>query len=70
MELSTAQQVIEALGGYKAVAKLTSRTYQAVHNWKQFGDFPANFYAVMQTALREKGCTAPASLWRQEGIQQ
>ena len=62
-ELQTTEEVISALGGVAAVGELTGRKYSAAFNWKSFGSFPANTYLVMQRALRERGKTAPASLW-------
>jgi hypothetical protein len=63
MPLQTTQEVIEALGGVSAVAKLTGRTYNAAHNWRSFTTFPANTYVTMTVALAAQGKTAPASLW-------
>ncbi len=62
-ELATTADVIDTLDRVGAVALLTGRTTNAVHNWKAFGRFPSNTFVVMQEALRAKGCTAPASLW-------
>lgn len=71
MELSTTDQVIKALGGYWAVSDMTGRrTYQAAFNWKCSGGFPADTYIVLQTALRERGHTAPARLWGMIGAPQ
>ena len=63
-ELATAAEIFDKLGGVRAVAELTGRTYDAAWNWKRFARFPSNTYSVMTSALRAKGCTAPASLWR------
>ena len=62
--LKSTTAVIEALGGVRAVADLTNRTYQAAHNWKRFKTFPPDTYLVMKAKLDEIGATAPASLWR------
>jgi hypothetical protein len=62
-ELTTTAQVMDELGGNAAVAALTGRKYNAAANWRAFDAFPANTFLIMTTALREKGCTAPASLW-------
>ncbi len=64
IELETAAEVIAHLGGVRAVATITGKTYDAAWNWKRFGRFPANTYSAITTALLAKGCTAPASLWR------
>lgn len=63
IELSTAADVFDKLGGVRPVAEMTGRTYDAAWNWKRFGRFPPNTYSVMTTALASNGCTAPASLW-------
>jgi hypothetical protein len=63
--IKTIEQVIEALGGVKAVAELTKRTSpSAVPNWIMRNSFPTDTYAVMKAALRDKGATAPGALWK------
>ena len=61
--LGTTKDVMDALGGTAAVAKITGRTYNAAHNWRSFDRFPANTFVVMSRALRAKGLNAPAELW-------
>lgn len=60
--LITANEVMAALGGTKAVANLTGRKYSAAQNWRD-SQFPANTYFVMSGALAAQGKTAPPSLW-------
>lgn len=60
----TTGEVIEALGGTAAVARLLGRSMTVVSNWKAGGCFPSNTYVVFQTALARAGMTAPDSLWR------
>ena len=62
-ELTTTKQVVEKLGGVPTVADLTGRKYSAAWNWTTFDKFPADTFVVLQKALRQKDCTAPASLW-------
>lgn len=62
-QLDTVAAVLKTLGGASAVAGLTGRTPNAVHNWKSFAKFPANTFVVLHDALRAKGFTAPAALW-------
>jgi hypothetical protein len=64
-QLSRAADVIDALGGVKAVAELTQTTYRAAHNWKARGQFPAKTYALMIAELRARDCDADSSLWGQ-----
>jgi hypothetical protein len=63
--LTTTTQVMDALGGVKAVSGLTRRRYGVVENWKRAPTFPAYVFAVMTWALKRKGLSAPPSLWRQ-----
>ncbi len=63
--LHSIEEIIEALGGMKAVSTMTGRRdARAVWNWKDRGAFPASTYAVLKGALNNKGFDAPASLWR------
>lgn len=61
--LSSASEVMDALGGNGAVAELTGSTNKAVWNWRASGSFPSNTYVVLTDALRAIGKTAPDSLW-------
>lgn len=62
-ELLSTGDVMDALGGTSAVARLTGRKPQAACNWRRFTKFPANTYLVMRRALTERGKSAPPSLW-------
>jgi hypothetical protein len=67
--LYTVQEVIDRLGGLKAVAELTeANTKQAWHWAGRAGMFPANTYVVMQRALTRAGYQAPARLWNMKGL--
>lgn len=61
--LTTTKDVIDALGGTTAVAHITGRTYNCVHNWKGFKTFPSNSYVALIGALAAKGHSAPPSLF-------
>jgi hypothetical protein len=62
--LGSIEEVIEELGGTKAVAELTKRASpSAVPNWQIRKAFPTNTYAVMKAALAAKDATAPGELW-------
>ncbi len=63
-ELSTTAAIIDELGGNQGVAELTGSTNKAVSNWRGFGYFPPNTFLAMTEALRAKGKTAPAALWK------
>lgn len=61
--LTTTSQVIDALGGNKAVEALTGCSPQVVSNWRRFDTFPASKFVLMTSALAAVGKHAPASLW-------
>jgi hypothetical protein len=63
--LKTHKQVIDALGGTKAVAELTGSTYAAAWNWgkKQYPKFPAAHYLKMKIELDRLGLKASTKLW-------
>jgi hypothetical protein len=61
--LRTTAQVIAALGGKRAVADLTGRSWSAVWNWEDRKAFPPNTYAIIKGALQANGMAAPDSLW-------
>lgn len=62
--LTTTGEVIDALGGTAAVARLFGRSMTVVSNWKAGGCFPANTYVVFQRELAKLGLIAPDRLWR------
>lgn len=64
-QLTTADEVIDALGGNQSVIALTGCAPSSVSNWRRFGRFPADEYLRFQTALAQLGHHAPPSLWRQ-----
>ena len=61
--LKTTSEVIDALGGTKAVAELTKRSYRAAFNWRSFPKFPANTFVIFRAELDRCGFDAPLSLW-------
>lgn len=63
-ELQTVEQVIEKLGGAKAVAELASCTSPSVvPMWKVRQKFPPKTYTVIKSALHQRGLSAPNKLW-------
>ena len=63
-ELQTVAEVVEALGGNRAVAELTGKeSDSAVANWKKRGSFPAKTYLILKPELEARNITAPDSLW-------
>lgn len=68
--LNSIEDVIDELGGIKAVAELTNRASpSAVPNWKLRKAFPTDTYAIMKSALQDKGATAPGELWGMPEVQ-
>jgi predicted small integral membrane protein len=68
--LRTAQQVVDALGGYEGVCALCETNLKAVWHWVGgVGMFPASEMDRMQRALKRRRCTAPAWLWNQRGAE-
>ncbi len=62
-ELTTTEQVIEALEGLPNVMKITGASYRRAFNWKSSPTFPSNTYAVMTEALKARGKKASPALW-------
>lgn len=62
-KLTTTVDIIEALGGNKAVAAILGADPKAVSNWRYFGIFPANTYVALKRALKKAGYSAPDELW-------
>lgn len=65
IELESATDVIEALGGVASVAEMIQTTYRAAHNWKQRDAFPAHTYVTLRRELDARGYVADDSLWGQ-----
>ena len=70
MQITSATEIIDLLGGNPKVGELTGRTAAAVSNWRSFNLFPANTFLILTEALAERGYTAPASLWRMSQLTQ
>lgn len=64
--LTTTSEVVDALGGTRAVAALTGRTGTAVSNWKARRRFPPETYVLLSHELLNLGLQAPARLWKME----
>ncbi len=63
-ELSTASEIIKALGGPTAAGRIVGRSPQSANNWRIANRFPSNTFPILTRALAERGYTAPSSLWR------
>lgn len=62
-ELQSASEVIDALGGTAATARLTDRRAQHVSNWRKTGRLPPDTFLVLKTELNERNCRASPELW-------
>ena len=62
-QLTTVDEVIDALDGTSETAKLVGRNSQAVSNWRARKQIPAETFVVLSAELRRRGLTAEASLW-------
>lgn len=63
--LQTTDDVIDALGGNRAVGDLTASNAKAVSNWRG-SKFPAWTYLSINRGLDAIGKSASASLWKME----
>lgn len=61
--LQTATEVIDALGGTSATARLTHRKPQHVTNWRSSGRLPADTFLILSRALEQRGKFARPQLW-------
>ncbi len=62
--LTSASEVIDALGGTTATSRITGRKgLTPVYNWRATGRLPADTFLVLQAKLAERGYTAPPALW-------
>jgi hypothetical protein len=62
-KLATAREVINRLGGYKAVAALIGRVPASTSYWQAKNKIPPEYYVLLKTRLKRVGCTAPDHLW-------
>ena len=63
--LSSPSEVIDALGGTAATAKLAGKTLQAVSNWRRHpsGRLPPDTFLRLMRAIRSAGYDAHPGLW-------
>ena len=63
--LSTAREVVDTLGGNKAVCEMTGALPKAVYYWTGHAlSFPSRTYCLMSDELRARGAKAPRDLWK------
>ena len=61
--LKTVDDVIDALGGTSAVAKITGRKPQHVSNWRSDKRIPADTYLYLKHRLSMQRMSASSLLW-------
>lgn len=62
-ELKTIDEVLKELGGLTAAGRLVGLTAQHINNYKAAGRFAPKTYVAFTEELRNRGFTAPRSLW-------
>lgn len=62
--LSTANDVIEALGGTKPTCLLLGVTGGAVSIWRVRNSFPPHTFPIISRELMKRGTAADLALWR------
>lgn len=62
--LTTANQIIDELGGTTVVSKWLDISAQSVSEWRSNGAISPRFYLMMLRALHERGCIASPELWK------
>lgn len=65
-QINTADEVIDVLGGTRAVARLMGVDDRVVSNWRERG-LPPETFVALTSKLKEKNLDAPPSLWRMRG---
>jgi hypothetical protein len=63
-------ELITALGGPTAVARIVGRKPSAVCQWRTQGTIPPELYFVLRDAAARAGFVAPAALFRFEPLDQ
>jgi hypothetical protein len=63
LKLTTAEAVVDALGGVLAVAEMTGTKRSGVYNWLAAGRFPADTYLLLRDELKARNMSAPNYLW-------
>lgn len=61
-KLTSADDVIDALGGTMATSRITGSKPTAVSNWRVRG-LPSAKFRIMQRELEQRGLKAPSTLW-------
>jgi DNA-binding transcriptional regulator YdaS (Cro superfamily) len=68
--LETVDEVIDALGGTSATAKILGFKPTRVSNWRAAGRFPADTFVALTEALERVGKKATRSLWNMRKLKE
>lgn len=63
-QITTTSDLIDALGGTKAICDLLNVGQQAVSHWRVRDRLPAHTYPTVQSELMKRGLSADLSVWR------
>ena len=63
-QITKTADLIDVLGGTKAICDLLNVGQQAVSHWRVHDRLPAHTYPVIQTELMKRGLSADLSVWR------
>lgn len=63
MKLKTVDEIVDALGGTVAVARLVNLSKQAVCNWRYRKGIPARNYATIEAALAARRLVADKTVY-------
>lgn len=61
----TASELIDALGGNRAVAEIAGVLSSAVSNWRKFGRIPPRLFITIRDAARDRGVEVPENLFEE-----
>jgi len=54
-KLTTARQILAALGGVEKIAVLTQKSAKVVYHWQAINQFPSHTYCIMRRELKRHG---------------
>jgi hypothetical protein len=63
--LTTAADVLDAIGRARDIAKLCGVSSQATSNWRRRGSIAAEYYDIFCRELNRLGITADPAIWSQ-----
>jgi hypothetical protein len=67
-KLTTARQILAALGGVEKIAVLTQKSAKVVYHWQAINQFPSHTYCIMRRELKRHGYKTRKHLWAMTGF--